>query len=439
MQGPRVTESSSPDRRTKRPHKQKTNSLLVHSPVNIDDSGEDSSSFKPAADEKDNESEEDVGEVHGSDDGLIIKDVDQHSGRKGKKKVLPKTPRAKDTVSQSSDDPLTKEPMKSFLQRAQQELRVYIAVENACPRKRGQRVEKFDVPQDIIELLVEKNAQYQADDFQETFVYKVATQVRQELKQKAKRVVEKELLSVKISDVGLDAVARNDKLQKAKEARIKYLRNHNTFHYGNIVMPDPDVSPELWDDPELDTPFHSVVIAEIMARQWWLGQHPEALRRENRSRFDINVKPPSSNMIALTCSAVLVAFDEALAGNSTVNFDEKTYAMEHDHLKAGIDKLRRHADANSRMYDEGVAELVKSMNNTMASNIMAFAGIAHDKNRRDEGNAEELDDGIDMKAVLGRWGKKKASTSAVSGAQAQAQAGHVLYPLAPVASSSKTK
>ncbi|KAH9912832.1 uncharacterized protein B0H18DRAFT_1126742 [Fomitopsis serialis] len=366
-----------------------------------------------------------------------------------------KTPRAKDTASQSSDDPLTKEPMKSFLQRAQQELRVYIAVENAWPRKRGQRVEKFDVPQDIIELLVEKNAQYQADDFQETFqelwdniktknrmikyVYKVAAQVRQELKQKAKRVVEKELLSVKISDVGLDAVARNDKLQKAKEARIKYLRNHNTFHYGNIVMPDPDVSPELWDDPELDTPFHSVVIAEIMARQWWLGQHPEALRRENRSRFDINVKPPSSNMIALTCSAVLVAFDEALAGNSTVNFDEKTYAMEHDRLKAGIDKLRRHADANSRMYDEGVAELVKSMNDTMAANIMAFAGIAHDKNRRDEGNAEELDDGIDMKAVLGRWGKKKASTSAVSGAQAQAQAGHVLYPLAPVASSSKTK
>ncbi|KAH9914244.1 uncharacterized protein B0H18DRAFT_959978 [Fomitopsis serialis] len=332
--------------------------------------------------------------------------------------------------------------------RAQQELRVYIAVENAWPRKRGQRVEKFDVPQDIIELLVEKNAQYQADDFQETFQElwdniktknRMIKYVRQELKQKAKRVVEKELLSVKISDVGLDAVARNDKLQKAKEARIKYLRNHNTFHYGNIVMPDPDVSPELWDDPELDTPFHSVVIAEIMARQWWLGQHPEALRRENRSRFDINVKPPSSNMIALTCSAVLVAFDEALAGNSTVNFDEKTYAMEHDRLKAGIDKLRRHADANSRMYDEGVAELVKSMNDTMAANIMAFAGIAHDKNRRDEGNAEELDDGIDMKAVLGRWGKKKASTSAVSGAQAQAQAGHVLYPLAPVASSSKTK
>ncbi|KAH9912830.1 uncharacterized protein B0H18DRAFT_1126740 [Fomitopsis serialis] len=91
-EGPRVTESSSPDRRTKRPRKQKTNSPSVHSPVNIDDSGEDSSSFKPAADEKDNESEEDVGEVHGSDDGLIIKDVDQHSGRKGKKKVLPKTP-----------------------------------------------------------------------------------------------------------------------------------------------------------------------------------------------------------------------------------------------------------------------------------------------------------------------------------------------------------
>ncbi|KAH9916706.1 uncharacterized protein B0H18DRAFT_1124116, partial [Fomitopsis serialis] len=432
--------SSSPTRSTKRPRNQ-PGKLSVQSPINVDDSGDESSSFKPPAEEQDDDSERDGGEERDSDDGLIVKDVEQHSGRKGKGKVSQKAARAKDAgakdaASQSSNDPLMKEPIKSFLQRAQQELRVYIAVENAWPRKRGQRVEKFDVPQDIIELLVEKNAQYQTEDFQETYqelwentkmknrmikyVYKVAAQVRQELKQKAKRVVEKEFLSVKISGVGLDAVARNDKLQKAKEARIKYLRNQNTFHYGNVVMPDPDVSPELWDEPELDTPFHSVVIAEIMARQWWLGQHPEALRRENRSRFDINVKPPSSNMIALTCSAILVAFDEALAGNTTVNFDEKTYATEHDRLKAGIDRLRKHADANSRMYDEGIAELVKSMNDTMVSNIMAFAGIAHDKSQRDEGSTQEVDDGIDMQAVLGRWGKKKAPASAVSGVQSQA-------------------
>ncbi|KAH9915358.1 uncharacterized protein B0H18DRAFT_959347 [Fomitopsis serialis] len=184
-------------------------------------------------------------------------------------------------------------------------------------------------------------------------------------------------------------------------------------------------------------PFHSVMMAEIMSRQWWLGQHPEAPRHENRSRFDINVKPPSSNMIAPTCSAILVAFHETLAGNTTVNFDEMTYATEHDHLKAGIDRLCKHLDANSRMYDEGISELVKSMNNTMVSNIMAFAGIAHDKSQRDKGSTQEVNDGIDMQAVLGRWGKKKAPVSAVSGVQSQA--GQVLYPLHPVASSSKTK
>ncbi|KAH9917944.1 uncharacterized protein B0H18DRAFT_1123309 [Fomitopsis serialis] len=132
-----------------------------------------------------------------------------------------------------------------------------------------------------------------------------------------------------------------------------------------------------------------------MARQWWLGQHPEALCHENRSRFNINVKLPSSNMIALTCSAILVAFHEALAGNTTINFDEKTYATD------------------------------------------AFAGIAHDKSQRDKGSTQEVNDGIDMQAVLGRWGKKKAPVSTVSGVQSQAA--QVLYPLPPVASSSKTK
>ena len=50
--------------------------------------------------------------------------------------------------------------------------------------------------------------------------------------------------------------------------------------------------------------FHSPVIAKIIARQWWSGSDPEALRKENRERFDINKVPLSTNMIALVCSAV---------------------------------------------------------------------------------------------------------------------------------------
>ena len=60
---------------------------------------------------------------------------------------------------------------------------------------------------------------------------------------------------------------------------------------------------EQHNEVDLDRPFHNEAVAEVMARQWWLGQHPEALREGNQSRFDLN-KPLSSNMIALVCSAV---------------------------------------------------------------------------------------------------------------------------------------
>ena len=50
-------------------------------------------------------------------------------------------------------------------------------------------------------------------------------------------------------------------------------------------------------------PFHSETLAELMAHQWWLGANPERMRKENQARFDLS-KPLSSNMIALSCSAV---------------------------------------------------------------------------------------------------------------------------------------
>lgn len=81
-----------------------------------------------------------------------------------------------------------------------------------------------------------------------------------------------------------------------------------------------------------------------------------------------------------------MALDESLKGNATVAFEEKTYAAEYvclpwgrihtdmyfcrfDRLLAGIEKLRRHADPKSRAYNEGVAALVESMNDTLVTNI----------------------------------------------------------------------
>ena len=79
-------------------------------------------------------------------------------------------------------------------------------------------------------------------------VFKVSSQYRQEIKQKAKRVVEKDFLHVKVSDRGrdgkrLNAAARAEKLAKATEARIKWLKEKDTFHHGNLEMPDPNLDP----------------------------------------------------------------------------------------------------------------------------------------------------------------------------------------------------
>ena len=79
-------------------------------------------------------------------------------------------------------------------------------------------------------------------------VFKVSSQYRQEIKQKAKRVVEKDFLHVKVSDRGrdgkrLNAAARAEKLAKATEARIKWLKEKDAFHHGNLEMPDPDLDP----------------------------------------------------------------------------------------------------------------------------------------------------------------------------------------------------
>ena len=85
-------------------------------------------------------------------------------------------------------------------------------------------------------------------------MYKAAAQLRQEVKQKAKRIVEKEFLSLKVSDVNTDggrlsAVARADKHQKAVVDRIHFLKEKDMFHHGNLKMPDPDVEPSVGATP----------------------------------------------------------------------------------------------------------------------------------------------------------------------------------------------
>lgn len=68
-----------------------------------------------------------------------------------------------------SKDLLNKQPLKSFMQRSQHEFRVYIALENAWPRKRNNIIEKREVPEQIIEMTARKYDVYQTKAFKKLF------------------------------------------------------------------------------------------------------------------------------------------------------------------------------------------------------------------------------------------------------------------------------
>ena len=68
-------------------------------------------------------------------------------------------------------------------------------------------------------------------------------------KQKAKRSVEKAFLTFSLpqnqgsSPVG--SVSRAAEFRQVKEARIKFVRENDLFHHGNVRMPDPSTDPSV--------------------------------------------------------------------------------------------------------------------------------------------------------------------------------------------------
>ena len=211
-------------------------------------------------------------------------------GKKGKKekKVAVKKEAKEPTlegvlVTAASKDLLAQEPMKAFMLRAQHRLRAYIAQVNAWPRKQGNSIEKREVPEEMIIQTLRQNTMYQTREFLAVFnkmwsdlsvreamikqvsvrshgqlqrliigllwkqVYKAAAQLRQEVKQKAKRSIEKAFLTFSLpqhqgsSPVG--SVSRAAEFRQVKEARIKFVRENDLFHHGNVQMPDPSTDP----------------------------------------------------------------------------------------------------------------------------------------------------------------------------------------------------
>ncbi|KAH9911082.1 uncharacterized protein B0H18DRAFT_1129119 [Fomitopsis serialis] len=348
---------------------------------------------------------------------------------KGKAKAAGKAGANKDAPG-DDDDPLAEPMIKALLQRAVQEFRLHLALENAWPRNKGGRIKKDEVPADIIMAIKKKYKVFRMPDFKEMFdarwdnqdvqddmtgyVYRIASQFCQEVKQKAKRAVERAFLNFKVSDLGpngerLNSVGRAEKLHRATEARVKFLREKNIFHYGDVDMRDPDTDPGEWTYAE-HMPFHNNIIGDVIARQWWLGHNPEALRARNRDRFDLS-KPLPSNLIALACSAVMVALDE-IARGVTINFDAKSYAPEHDKVQAQIDKYQKMASPNLADKYEGAAAFVKSMNDTLAMSIRASAGLGDSIGDGGVQGAEDGDEDMDVNVVLGPWKQRQQAAAA---------------------------
>ncbi|EPS92971.1 hypothetical protein FOMPIDRAFT_1056401 [Fomitopsis schrenkii] len=378
---------------------------------------------------------------NGSSEEELLVELEREQKDKGKtaKKVTVKKEAMEQTLEGAlvpvSKDQLGQEPMKSFMLRAQHQLRAYIALVNAWPRKQGNSIEKREAPQEVIEQTLHMYPMYQTKEFLVVFnkvwgdlnvrdvmikqVYKAAAQLRQEVKQKAKRAVEKAFLTFSLpqgqSGPSSTNASRVTEFRRIKEARIKFVRENDLFHHGNVQMPDPNVDPSLWV-ADTRAPFHGEVIADVAAHQWWIGANPEALRKENAERFNINKVPLSSNLIALVCSAILVALDEAAKGHLTVNFDEKTYAPLHDEFKATIDELRASADPrNEELYDEGCARFCKSMNDTLTNHIRVIAGIAPAQDEAQQGSSKDSKVASVRARIKALWGQEEGGSGSTAG------------------------
>ena len=102
-----------------------------------------------------------------SDDAKVyVKLQRQEPSKKGTKKRRA----GKEKVNNGSNnddgipkDFLSQEPIKGFLQRAQQEFRIYLATENAWPHKKSQHIQKMEVPQDVMLNTVKLRTSAQVD------------------------------------------------------------------------------------------------------------------------------------------------------------------------------------------------------------------------------------------------------------------------------------
>ena len=107
---------------------------------------------------------------------MIVK-MEEESESKGKKRRQPrkkadakKSDAGKNEPTAGAYEKLMEDVnVRSLLGKAQQELRVYLALENAWPRMKKGVSEKHVATADIVERLITSNVRYQREDFQKKF------------------------------------------------------------------------------------------------------------------------------------------------------------------------------------------------------------------------------------------------------------------------------
>ena len=76
-------------------------------------------------------------------------------------------------------------------------------------------------------------------------MYKAAAQLRQEVKQKAKRAVEKAFLMFSLPQSNSPSSTPVEDYQRILEARIQFVKTNDLFHHGKVQMPDPSMDPAV--------------------------------------------------------------------------------------------------------------------------------------------------------------------------------------------------
>ncbi|KAI0728058.1 hypothetical protein C8Q72DRAFT_885754 [Fomitopsis betulina] len=194
--------------------------------------GSGSIEYVPSGNTADGDDGDDVGNRSNDSDKMIVKMGKSPRGSKkapksgtsekkaGKVKVKEEPAKAmleNLKAAGISKELLNKQPLKLFIQRAQHEFQVYIVLENAWPRKWNNIIKKHEVPEHIIAMMASKYEVYQTKTFKKLFskvwkdnklhelmikqVHKGAAQLRQDIKQKAKKVVEKAFLQFQLPKV----------------------------------------------------------------------------------------------------------------------------------------------------------------------------------------------------------------------------------------------